>query len=361
MAPQHKPTKAQRFHIKGKDRDYFTSNLALLLKAAVPVGDALESLKEATKSRPLQKCISQMQKDIDEGMSLWRALERSGITSVQTLALVHLGEQSGNLAGNLEVAARQEEKQRIFRAKVRSALIYPGFVISLTLIVGLGVAWFLLPRLAATFGQLDIELPFISKVFIDFGLFLESDGWWAVPAFLGGAGLGGYLLFGAKSTRSIGQYVLFHIPGVSKMLREVEVARFGYLLGTLLDAGLNVTEAFQLLNDATEVKQYKKFFQHLHASFDEGYSFRTSFRNYKYTNALLPPAVQQMVIAGERSGALPDTLQNIGRIFEEKADISTKNLEAVLEPILLVIVWLGVLGVAVAVIIPIYSLVGGLS
>jgi type IV pilus assembly protein PilC len=68
-----------------------------------------------------------------------------------------------------------------------------------------------------------------------------------------------------------------------------------------------------------------------------------------------------MVIAGERSGALPETLKSIGDIYEEKADISTQNLEAILEPILLVIVWLGVLGVAVAVILPIYSLVGGLS
>lgn len=68
-----------------------------------------------------------------------------------------------------------------------------------------------------------------------------------------------------------------------------------------------------------------------------------------------------MVVAGERSGSLPETLLNIGRIYEEKSDISTQNLEAILEPILLIIVWIGVMGVAVAVIMPIYSLVGGLG
>ena len=68
-----------------------------------------------------------------------------------------------------------------------------------------------------------------------------------------------------------------------------------------------------------------------------------------------------MLIAGERSGSLPETLLSIGAIYEEKADVSTTNLEAILEPILLIIVWLGVMGVAVAVILPIYSLIGGLG
>ena len=364
MGAAKKPAKARRSRVPkvhGKEREFFTSNLALLLHAAVPVGEALQSLKDATKSKPLKKAITHMQQDIDEGMSLGVALGRSGVVSAQTLALVSLGEHSGNLAENLAVAAKQEEKQRIFHSKVRSALIYPTFVISLTVIVAIGVAWFLLPRLAATFSQLNIQLPLISQIFINFGLFLQADGWWAVPAALGGVSVVGYILFGAKPTKGAGQWILFHIPGVSKLLHEIENARFGYLLGTLLEAGLTITEALDLLHDATEAAPYRKLYAHIRSSFDNGYSFRTSLTNYKKANRLLPPAVQQMVTAGERSGALPETLQNIGSIYEQKADISTKNLEAVLEPILLVIVWLGVMGVAVAVILPIYSLVGGLQ
>jgi type IV pilus assembly protein PilC len=358
----HKTTSApHHIHVRGKEREFFTSNLALLLRAAVPVGDALQSLKDASKSKPLQKAITLMQRDIDEGMSLGKALARSHVVSAQTLALVSLGEQSGNLAENLAVAAKQEEKQRSFQSKVRSALIYPTFVISLTLLVGIGVAWFLLPRLAATFAQLDIQLPFISQVFINFGIFLQNNGLWAIPLFIGGSALVGYILFGMRATRGAGQWILFHIPGVSGLLHEIEIARFGYLLGTLLQAGLTITEALTLLRNATTVAPYRKLYDYLRAKFENGYSFRTSFAEYRHAHKLLPPAVQQMVIAGERSGALPETLQNIGTIYEGKADVSTQNLESVLEPILLVIVWLGVMGVAVAVILPIYSLVGGLG
>lgn len=351
----------KHFRVHSKEREYFTSNLAVLLEAGVGMDQALGGLVETSSSKAFVGAIEQMRHDIDEGTSLWRALERSSIVGPQTLALVQLGEQSGKLVQNLQVAAKQEEKQRIFRSKVRSALIYPTFVLSLTLVIGLAVAWFLLPKLADTFTNLNIELPAVSQVFIGFGIFLRDNGAWAVPAGLALGGLGLYLLFGAPKTRHLGQSLLFHIPGVSRLMYEVETARFGYLLGTLLGAGLTVMQALDLLGRATNAPNYKKFYAYLHDAFENGYSFGASLPKYKRSHKLLPAAVQQMIIAGERSGSLPETLEKIGANYEEKADTSTQNLEAMIEPILLIIVWLGVMGVAVAVILPIYSLVGGLG
>lgn len=356
-----KPLKARKYHISPKYRDYFTSNLALLLDAAVPVQEALTSLQETGKSAELKGALEQMKHDIDEGMPLWKAMERSGIVSSQTLALVQLGEQSGKLIQNLKVASRQEEKQRIFRSKVRSALLYPSFVLGLTILVGVGVAWFLLPRLAETFSQLNVTLPFISRIFIGLGIFLKANGLWAIPAAAALLALIGYLLFGFSKTRSLGQRLVFHIPGISKLMYEVEIARFGYLLGTLLQAGLSVTESLESMQRATAAPRYQKLYTYLHRTIEEGYSFKSALVKYPHINTVLPPPVQQMLIAGERSGSLPETLANIGHIYEEKADISTANLEAVLEPILLIFVWIGVMGVAVAVILPIYSLIGGLG
>lgn len=360
MANKKALPKYKKYRVSSKARESFTTNLALMLRAAVPVGETLDSLQETTHSAEMQGALQQMKRDIDDGMALWKALERSGIVSNQTMALVRLGEQSGNLVENLLVAAKQEEKQRIFKSKVRSALLYPTFVLGITAVVGIGVAWFLLPRLAVTFKQLNLKLPLISRIFIGLGTFLQHNGFWAVPLGLALTLIIGYILFGAPKTRTLGQRFLFRVPGVSAMLQQVEIARFGYLFGTLLNAGLTITEALTLLYDATTTVKYKKLYKYLNKSFEEGYSFKTGFANYKHVDKLLPPAVMQMIIAGERSGALPETLLSVGTIYEEKADIATQNLEAILEPILLIIVWLGVLGVAVAVILPIYSLVGGL-
>jgi type II secretory pathway component PulF len=223
------------------------------------------------------------------------------------------------------------------------------------------VAWFLLPRLAVTFDQLHVKLPFISKVLIAVGLFLKSYGFIAVPLLFIVVGIVGYVLFVAPKTRSIGRRLLFKVPGISRLMREVETAQFGYLLGTLLEAGLPVTQAITLLADSTSSPAHQAFYKYLSQSLDNGFSFKEALEKYKDADKIVPPAVQQMIIAGERSGSLSEVLITIGRNYEEKSDITTQNLEAILEPILLIIVWLGVMGVAVAVIMPIYSLVGGLD
>lgn len=357
----HKRERGTKYHIRFKDREYFTENITLLLKSAVPIGDALESLSRTTKNRSMKQALAQMSRDIDAGYSLADAMDRAGIVSHQTLALARLGEASGHLIQNLEIAAQQEEKQHMFRSKVRSALLYPAFVLTLTFVIGLGVAWFLLPRLAETFSQLQVQLPAISQILINFGVFLKNYGAIVVPIVVGAVFLLGLIIFTAPKTKVIGQRLLLSIPGVGRLMREIEISQFGYLLGTLLQAGLSVTQSVQLLASASSLRSYQRFYEFLAKALDDGHSFKEVFSMRPESSKLLPPAVQQMVIAGESSGSLPEVLLTTGRTYEQKSDITTNNLEVIIEPVLLVFVSVGVLLVAVAVLIPIYSLVGGLG
>jgi type II secretory pathway component PulF len=161
-------------------------------------------------------------------------------------------------------------------------------------------------------------------------------------------------------SKFLGEYIVFSVPGVKGLLLEVEVARFGYLLGTLLEAGLPVTRAIDSLASASEVIRYKRFYIHLRDSVDMGNSFQKSFASYKKIDVLIPQPMQQLTVSGEQSGNLNKTLIKIGQMYEMKSDTTTKNLTIIMEPILLVIVWAGVVCVAFAVILPIYSLVGGI-
>lgn len=356
------PPRPKTYRISRKEREYFMTNLAILMKAAVPIGEALVSMQETLpRGSALAKALKQIVGDIDQGISLSDALERSGIVPKQTLTMVRFGEKSGKLASNLQVAAEQERKQNVFRSKVRSAMMYPSFVFVVIIVVGLGIAWFLLPKLAATFTQMKIELPLISKIFLGFGQFLGANGVWFVPSFLVGLFTIIYLTFFAPGTKNIGQFLLRHTPGISRLIQEIEIARFGYLFGTLLSAGVSVVESLELLRDATTHASYKKLYNYLSQSLREGYSIKASLANYPHTRKLLPVAVQQMIIAAERSGQLAETLSDIGDVYNQKADITTENLEIIIEPIMLVIVASGVLSVAIAVIIPVYSLVGNLG
>jgi type II secretory pathway component PulF len=239
--------------------------------------------------------------------------------------------------------------------------LYPLFVLVLAVIIGLFIAWFILPRLALVFLQLKIELPFLTKILIQFGLFLGSYGLYAVPIFLLCLIVLLFFIFSFSGTKIIGEHLLFLFPGVKRLIKETEITRFGYLLGSLISAGLPLPDALRSLSQATSFFRYQQFYLFLYTSVSDGNSFKKSFVLYKKTYVLIPVPVQQLVIAGEQSGTLSQTLINIGTEYEIKTDSSVKDLSVILEPILLVIVWVVVVAIALAVILPIYGLLGGLQ
>lgn len=345
----------------GKELDYLIENLSILIAAGMPVVSALDSIAGEMRSRRMKQALFTMHANVESGLSLWMALEKSGFFREHVISLIRIGEESGRLVENLKVVSLEEEKDRLFRSKLRSALTYPIFVLAVTVVVGIGIAWFILPKLALVFSQLKVTLPWITKVLIGVGVFLSTSGWKVLPSAALFFIVLFYFVFFFPKTKIVGQYILLIIPGVRQLVKEVETARFGYLLGTLLSAGVPVTKSLDSLVNATDSIPYRKLFMDLRDSVEEGNSFQKSFASLRRGNHRISRPIQQLIAAAEQSGNLPETFLKIGSIYEGKADATTKNLTVILEPVLLVLVWLGVVGVALAVILPIYSLVGGLN
>lgn len=344
-----------------RELDYFVENVSMLVAAGMPVASAFHSVGKETRSRRMRRMIEGMETDIEAGEPLWKALERSQLFKEHIVSLVRIGEETGRLVENLKVIAIEERKDRAFRSRVRSAILYPAFVLLVMIVVGIGIAWFILPKLALVFSQLRIDLPFVTRLLIGAGTFLGAHGNIVVPAAVSALFFVFFFLFVFPKTKMLGQYCLFFLPGVKNIIREVETARFGFLLGMLLEAGLPVVRAIDSLSSATGNAPYRRFYRHLCDSIEEGNSFEKSFLSARRGYRFIETPIQQLIVAGERSGNLPETLKRIGETFEAKAESTTKNLTVMLEPVLLVIVWLGVVAVALAVILPIYSLVGGLN
>lgn len=344
-----------------KDTDYFIENLSMLVFSGMPVVNALSSISEEIHSRRMKLILAKIRVEIENGSAIWKALEGSGLFKDHSISLIRLGEESGKLTDNLKVVAIEEQKDRMFKSKLRSAMMYPAFVMAITMVVGIGIAWFILPKLAIVFVQLKIKLPFLTQILIDFGSFLGNYGHYVIPLVVIFIVLVYLIFFYFERTKVIGQYILFHVPGVKTLMKQVEVARFGYLLGTLLQAGVPIITALESLASASEFYSYKKLYLHVKNSVNNGNSLQKSFASFKNINKLIPSPIQQLVVAGEKSGNLANILLKVAAMFEDKADSTTKNLTIILEPILLVIVWLGVVAVALAVILPIYGLVGGFS
>lgn len=342
-------------------KELMIENLALMLSAGLDVLQGLEAVNAEADSWAMKKLVQVLIDEIENGSNLWRALEYTKAFPAQTISLVRVGEESGRLVENINVVIMQQRKQRDFNSKIRSAMMYPSFVLFITFVVGLSITWFILPRLTVVFSSLNVKLPLITQILIAFGKFLADYGSIFVPSVIAGVLCLLYILFVFRPTKVIGQFISLRIPGIKKLVIQTEIARFGFVFGTLMEAGMPLIYALDSLSRSTEFRAYKKFYAYLIKSLDEGNSFKKSFDGYRRSKKLIPKSIQQLIAAGEKSGNLSKSLLKIGEIYEEKIEITTKNLSIILEPILLFIVWLGVLAVAIAVILPIYSLVGNFN
>ena len=342
--------------VSREERDYLLENLTLLLSSGTGVAASIESLSKEVSSSQGKKLAQTILEEIDSGSSLWRALDKTNAFPQRTISLIRAGEKSGRLTENLQAAVSQQQKEKLFRSRVSSAMFYPVLVFGVMIVVGLGVSWFLLPRLAQVFRSLNVDLPFLTRILIGFGEFLNRYGLVAVPIatliLIGG----GFLFF-----RFWGDLILPFVPGVGRLIKEIELSRFGFILGSLLESGLPISDALDSLEESTSIRPYRRFYSYLGRNIKEGLSFGKSFSSYPKISRIFPLPVRHILSSAEQSGRLPETLLNIGRNYEVRVDDTAKNLTVVLEPVLLVVVWFGVLLVALAVILPIYGLIGGLS
>ncbi|MFH1546940.1 MAG: type II secretion system F family protein [bacterium] len=344
-----------------KEKDYFVENLSILYASGMNIIEALETIKSGLKTKPLIRTVEELKESINRGTPIWKSLEATALLPDHTIALLKVGEESGKLPENLRVIVAQQQKERVFKSRIKSAMMYPVLLLGVAVVMGLGIAYFILPNLINVFTQMDIELPLVTRVMIALSEFLQTYGYIAVPVGFVVTIIVFYILFSFEKTKHIGQTILLATPIVKDLIVETEVARFGYILGTLLNAGLPIVKAINSLAQTTSYKAYKKLYLFIENQTEQGKSLKQSFENFKRSLKLIPLPVQHMIMASERSGKLPDTLINIGQIFEDKTETTTKNFTVVLEPLMLVVVWGVVIVVALGVIQPIYGLTGGFS
>jgi len=334
----------------------FLENLSILLSAGMDILSCLKATEEEFSSHRMKKIIRRIIEKIEGGDSLWRALDDSQLFSNKVLSLIRIGEESGKLIENINTVVDQQEKEWIFKTKIRSAMLYPAIVLPLTLFVGIGVAWFALPKLTDAFYDMNAQLPFITRILMKVGEFLAKYGAVFVPIVIFSFIIILYFLFSFPKTKAIGQIFIFKMPIFRRLIREVELARVGYILNGLLKAGIPITDSLQSLQDSTTFYSYKKFYKFLYNNIDTGNSFKKSFSAYKNSEKLIPKSIQYMIISGEESGKLLETLDRIGRAYETKIEISIKDISTLMEPILLIIIGLAVATIALAVFLPIYNL-----
>lgn len=340
---------------------YFLENLSTLVSSGYDIFSAVSVISRDTKLPVLRKKLDTAIQLLSDGLPLWKVLLETNIVSENITSLLRVGEESGRLAEHLHVIAQQESRDRMFREKIQSAMMYPLFVCIVMLVVGVGVSWFILPKLAQIFSSLRADLPFSTRMLIGLGKFLNNYGPVVIPSIFILLFASLYIFFFNKKTKHIGFDMMLRIPGLSGVFRDIEISRLGFLMSSLLSVGITVPESLSIVSDSTIFRKYKKAYDELANLLDEGKTFREAFMSSKQASISVPAVVQQLMFAGEESNSLPEVFSKIYSLYESRIEQSTKNLSVLLEPILLVVIAAGVFFVAIAVITPIYSLVGNLQ
>ncbi len=344
----------------GIDRDtaeYFMDGLSMLLPAGVSIGEALESITAEITRKSVKKALLKVRTEVDDGVPFSEAIAQTGLFNPSVVTLIEVGESTGRLPQNLKVVAVQMHKNNEMSARIRSAMLYPSVLVSLLFVVGTGIGVFLLPKLMTVIQSLHEKVGPITDGLMIFGRFFGHYGLLLAGLIV--------LLVAAlyvavklnQKVRAASEVIIFHLPGIKTLLFQTEVARFGFILGSMLEAGLPVITALQSLVSSMSTARYKMFSSKLYDEVDEGSSF-TRILQRPENRKLLSGTVCQIIISAEKSGNLDKSLLKIGDNYQEKADITAKNLETLLEPVVLIVIAVAVLFVALAVFLPIYSLIG---
>ena len=334
----------------------FLENLSYFLSSGMSINMALESLEEESGSFRMRRVIHRIKEDVQSGVSLSEAFNNQKFFSESTIEIVRSGELSGKLVDNVKLIIILNDEDKKLKSKINSSLLYGTIIIILTIVVGVGTTWFVLPKIASVYADLGSDLPLLTRLLIKAGNFLVKFGYIFIPSFFVIILIIVYFLFSFPKTKFIGHLILFHIPLVKKLIQQSEVTRFGYLMGRIVEAGLPINRAFMIMPGTTTFQNYKKLYRFLGEKISEGHSLSKSFEAYKNAKKLLPYSVLQMISSAEKSGKLSETFLRIGDLYGLKLENTSRNLPIIIEPVILLLVGIGVAIFVLATMMPIYNL-----
>lgn len=344
----------------GGERAAIVENLATMLNAGLPLVDALRTLREEARGRSGKKLLQRLIDRVENGQPLWRSMEEEHFFSPDSLALVRIGEEAGDLAQNMEYLALQQEKDQALRGKVKMAMIYPAIVLTLLVVMILGLGIFILPNLMQVLTSMHVALPLPSRIILAITGVMSAHGPLVITStFL--LAVTTVILAKFSPLRGGFQWLIFRVPGIGRLMREATIARFGVILGGLLRAGVPLPDALRSLAEVTPVVAYARLYRSLHEHIMVGDSFQKGFAAIHGSVTLLPLSVQQLVMTGEKTGSLSKILLKVADIYERKANDTAQKLPIILEPMLLLFIGALVATIAFAVILPIYGVVGSLG
>ncbi|HSR11530.1 MAG TPA: type II secretion system inner membrane protein GspF [Thermodesulfobacteriota bacterium] len=338
--------------VKAKDLAQAFRQLATLLEANIPLVAALSAMIDQSGNPVLRKILSQVREKVREGSSLADALAlHPEVFPKLFVGMVRAGEVSGTLALTLGRWADFSEHQVALRQRIRAALTYPAFMF----VIGFGVLFFLLvfviPTVTKIFSDLKQALPWPTLILISVSDFMNRF-WWALlgAAVLAGLWLRKYLR--SDSGSLFWDRLRWKLPLGGPLHRKLALSRWGRTLGTLLSGGLPLLQALEFAEGVAGNRVLTRSLDEARGRVREGEELAHSLK----TTGYFPSVILEMVSVGEKSGELGKMLEKVATGLENEAESDLRGLIALLEPLMILIMGVGVGFIALSILLPILEM-----
>jgi type IV pilus assembly protein PilC len=341
-----------RNRITTKDVANFTRQFATMINAGLPITESISILKLQAQEK-MEPIIGKILSDVENGESLSTAFSKYPSVFSQTyVALIKAGEAGGVLDKILLRIADNLEKAEEFRGKIIGALIYPVVIIIGMIVVTFIMMIFVIPRLLSLYTQFNAALPLPTLIIIAISNFAVT--FW--PFILIAIAVSFLIISGYAKTKA-GKHkideLIFKIPVFGELQQKVMLADLARTLGMMVGAGVPIIEGIDITAGAMSNVVIKDALLDASNQVEKGFPIAFSFA--KHPEAF-PYIFSQMIAVGEESGKIDDVLSKLAQIFETESDQKVKTLTAAIEPIVMVILGVGVGFLVISVILPIYNL-----
>ena len=343
--------------VKTKEIAIFFRQFSVMIDAGLPLVQCLEILAANQENQAFQKTLTGVRTTVEGGATLANAMRQyPKVFDDLTTNMMEAGEMGGILDTILQRLVTYVDKAVKLRSAVKSALIYPVSVVTLAfLIVGALLKW-VVPIFANLFAGLGVALPLPTRVVIGLSAFVGHFWWFFILGIVG-------VFFGIKQIRKDPRgryyldYAMLKMPVVGILLRKIAVARFTRTLGTLITSGVPILEALNVTAKTSGNSVLEEALMKVRKAIEEGRTIVDPLREC----GVFPNMVTQMIGVGEATGAMDSMLQKIADFYEDEVDAATKDMLAMLEPIIIGMLGVMIGGIVISLYMPLFSMIAKLA
>ena len=345
--------------VKPSDIYNFTRQLSVMLKAGVPVVDALDSVHSDQTNPLLNRTLDAVIDDVSGGISLSRAMEKHPkVFNSMFVNIVRAGERAGVLDQVMLQLADFISHDLKLRMGITQAIRYPSIVVGITMLVGVFAVTYILPRFSTLFSSTRITLPLPTRILLGIDQFVNEH-WMGIIFFT----LFFIFVFLRALNTKLGLYqwhkFILNFPIFGPIAQKMAISRFCHVLDTLDRTGVPILEALDIAGKTAGNTFIEDRLAKVHTDVEMGKKVALSIN--RHTHDIFPPHVLKMIQVGEDAGAMDDMLTEIGDMTDAEVQDRVLKLTASLEPIITVVMGVMILILALAIFLPIWDMYEALS